>query len=25
MIKVYHAPISDADAKLIGEYLAEAY
>ena len=25
MIKVYHAPISEADAKLIGEYLGEAY
>jgi hypothetical protein len=25
MIKVYHAPISEADAKLIGEYLAETY
>lgn len=25
MIKVYHAPIDEADAKLIAEYLAQAY
>ncbi len=25
MVKVYHAPINDADAKLIVEYLAKAY
>ena len=25
MVKLYHAPINDADAKLIVEYLAKAY
>lgn len=25
MVKVYHAPIDEADAKLISEYLAQAY
>jgi hypothetical protein len=25
MIKVYHAPISDADAKAIADYLAKTY
>ena len=25
MVKLYHAPISEADAKLIVEYLAKAY
>ena len=25
MIRVYHAPISEGDAKAIGEYLAETY
>jgi mono/diheme cytochrome c family protein len=25
MVKLYHAPIDDADAKLIVEYLAKAY
>ncbi len=25
MIKVYHAPINDADAKAIADYLAKAY